>query len=219
MPLPPLIPRNVLFGNPEKAAPWLSPEGARIAYLAPHAGVLSVWVRTIGAGDDRVVASDPKRPIRTAFWAPDGTRVLYLQDTAGDENFHLFAADPSGAEPPVDLTPYEGVLVQLQSLDLTRPDVVLIAMNRRDRQLFDVYRLDPRSGEASLDTENPGNVSAFADDAEMVVRAGVVQHADASHEILVRDAAESPWRSLVRFRPDDGTPGLQASRRTAVRCS
>lgn len=209
MPLPPLIPRDVLFGNPEKAAPWLSPDGTRIAYLAPHAGVLSVWVRTIGTADDRVVASDPKRPIRTALWSPDGTRVLYFQDAGGDENFHLFAADPEGGSPPVDLTPYEGVVVQLQSLDLTRPDAMLIAMNKRDPQLFDVYRLDPRSGEASLDTENPGNVSAFADDAEMVIRAGVVQNADASHEILVRDAAEAPWRTLVRFDPADGTPNLQ----------
>jgi dipeptidyl aminopeptidase/acylaminoacyl peptidase len=208
VPATPLIPRAVLFGNPQKASPWLSPDGTRIAYLAPHDGVLSVWVRTLGAEDDRVVASDPARPIRNAFWTPDGTRVLYLQDAAGDENFHLFAADPSGKEPPVDLTPYPGVLVQLQSIDLTRPDVILIAMNRRDRQLFDVYRLDPRTGETTLDTENPGTISSFADDAEMVVRAGVVQHPDASHEILVRDGPGAPWRTLARFPAEDGMPEI-----------
>ncbi|HYW54976.1 MAG TPA: S9 family peptidase [Dongiaceae bacterium] len=204
----PIIPRDVLFGNPEKAAPWLSPDGARIAYLAPHEGTLSVYVRTIGASDDRLVASDPKRPIRNAFWAPDGTRVLYLQDANGDENFHLFAADPDGETAPVDLTPYEGVLVQLQSLDLHRSDVMLVAMNKRDPQLFDVYRLDPRTGELTLDTENPGAVSAFADDADMVVRAGVIQHADASSEIVVRDTATAPWRTLARFDAIDGMPDL-----------
>jgi dipeptidyl aminopeptidase/acylaminoacyl peptidase len=208
MSTPPLIPRDVLFGNPEKAAPWLSPDGTRIAYLAPHEGTLSVWVRTIGTDDDRLVASDPQRPIRNAFWTPDGSRVLYLQDARGDENFHLFAADPEGNAPAVDLTPYEGTLVQLQSLDLSRPDVILIAMNRRDPQLFDVYRLDPRTGEATLDTENPGGISAFADDAEMIVRAGVIQHPDASSEIVVRDAADAPWRTLARFDAADGTPDL-----------
>jgi dipeptidyl aminopeptidase/acylaminoacyl peptidase len=208
MALPPLIPRDVLFGNPEKAAPWLSPDGARIAYLAPHEGTLSVWVRTVGADDDRVVASDPNRPIRNAFWAPDGSRVLYLQDAGGDENFHLFAADPEGGVPAVDLTPYENTLVELQSLDLDRPDAILIAMNRRDPQLFDVYRLDPRSGETTLDTQNPGGVAAFADDADMVVRAGAIQHADASSEIIVRDAAGAPWRTLARFDAADGTPEL-----------
>ena len=198
----------MLFGNPEKAAPWLSPDGTRIAYLAPHEGTLSVWVRTIGADDDRLVASDPHRPIRNAFWTPDGTRVLYLQDARGDENFHLFAADPDGGAEPVDLTPYEGTLVQLQSLDLDRPDVILIAMNRRDPQLFDVYRLDPRTGEATLDTENPGAVSEFADDADFIVRAGVIQHPDASCEIVVRDDAGAPWRTLARFDVADGTPEL-----------
>jgi dipeptidyl aminopeptidase/acylaminoacyl peptidase len=206
--MPELIPRDVLFGNPEKAAPWLSPDGTRIAYLAPHEGMLSVWVRTIGAGDDRVVASDPQRPIRNAFWAPDGLRVLYVQDARGDENFHVFAADPGGRAAAVDLTPYDGTVVQLQSLDLSRPDVILIAMNRRDPQLFDVYRLDPRTGETTLDTENPGNVAAFADDAEMVVRAGVIQHPDASAEIIVRDTADAPWRTLARFDAADGTPDL-----------
>ncbi|HEY4440251.1 MAG TPA: prolyl oligopeptidase family serine peptidase, partial [Candidatus Elarobacter sp.] len=201
-----LIPRAVLFGNPEKAAPSLSPDGTRIAYLAPHNGVLAVWVRTIGRDDDRVVACDPERPIRNAFWAPDGSRVLYLQDTGGDENFHLFAADPSGESDAVDLTPYPNTRVDVQSIDLSRPQTILIAMNKRDPQVFDVWRLDPALGTATLETENPGNVSAFADDTEMRIRAGVVQHDDASAEILVRDTVEAPWRSLARFDAEDGTP-------------
>jgi dipeptidyl aminopeptidase/acylaminoacyl peptidase len=203
-----LIPRDLLFGNPEKAAPFISPDGTRIAYLAPHEGTLSVWVRTIGREDDRVVASDPARPIRTAFWAPDGTRVLYAQDAAGNENFHLFAADPHGGAAPVDLTPYEGCLVLVQAVNLDRTDVMLILMNRRDPQFFDVYRLDPRTGETTLDTENPGGVSSFAEDAQLIVRGGVIQHADASCEIIVRDAADAPWRTLARFDAEDGTPQL-----------
>jgi dipeptidyl aminopeptidase/acylaminoacyl peptidase len=203
-----LIPRDVLFGYPEKTGPALSPDGTRIAYLAPSDGALSVWVRTIGADDDRVVASDPTRPIRNAFWSPDGSRVLYLQDAGGDENFHLFAADPQGRAEPVDLTPYADTRVDVQSIDYRRPDVMLLAMNRRDPTVFDVHRLDPRTGTSVLDTENPGGVSAFADDAEMHVRAGVIQHADASSEIVVRDTPQAPWRTFARFEPDDGTPDV-----------
>ena len=81
-----LIPRDVLFGNPEKTMPALSPDGRRIAYLAPHDDVLSIWVRTVGAEDDRVVATDPVRPIRNVFWSPGGERILFLQDAGGDEN-------------------------------------------------------------------------------------------------------------------------------------
>ena len=201
-----LIPRDVLFGYPERTAPKLSPDGTRILYLAPHEGSLAVWVRTIGKDDDRVVASDPKRPIRTALWSPDDARVLYLQDSGGDENFHLFGADPQGGSAPVDLTPWEGARVEVQAIDPHRPDVMLVAANRRDPRLFDVLRLDPRTGETTMDTENPGTIAAFAEDADLVVRAGIVQHPDASAELLVRDSAGAPWRSLARFEPDDGLP-------------
>ncbi len=201
-----LIPRDVLFSYPEKAGPSLSPDGTRITYLAPSGGTLAVWVRTIGAADDRVVAVDPKRPIREAFWSPDGARVLFLQDSAGDENFHLFAADPQGGAEPTDLTPYPGARVDVQALDPWRPDQMLITANHRDATLFDVYRLDPRTGETALDTENPGTIGAFVEDARMVVRGGVVQHPDASSELLVRDDAGAPWRSLATFHPDDGPP-------------
>jgi dipeptidyl aminopeptidase/acylaminoacyl peptidase len=201
-----LIPRDVLFGYPERTAPALSPDGTRIAYLAPADGVLAVWVRTIGQDDDRVVAADPKRPIRHAVWSPDGARVLYLQDAGGDENFHLFAADPQGGAAPVDLTPSENTRVELLAIDPQRPERVLIATNQRDPRVFDVYALDPRSGEAALDTENPGNFASFCEDAHLVVRAGVVQNADASTELLVRDDVRAPWRTLARFAADEGLP-------------
>ena len=83
--LPPLIPRSVLFGNPERAAPKLSPDGARLAYLAPHNGVLNVWVRTVGGSDDRPLTADSLRGVWEYLWRPDGEGVLYLQDRDGDE--------------------------------------------------------------------------------------------------------------------------------------
>jgi dipeptidyl aminopeptidase/acylaminoacyl peptidase len=206
VPTPELIPRDVLFGHSERTAPAISPDGTRIAYLAPHEGTLAVWVRTLGAADDRVVASDPNRPIRHAIWSPGGERVLFLQDTGGDENFHLYAADPNGGAAAEDLTARAGTRVMVQAIDPHRPDRVLIAWNRRDARVFDVYALDPRTGESVLDTENPGTVAAFATDAAMVVRAGVAQRADASSEVIVRDGAGAPWRTLATFAAEDGMP-------------
>ena len=88
--LPRLIPRETLFGNPEQDAARVSPDGRMLAYLAPHEGTQSVWVRTIGARDDRVVAYDPERPIGWARWQGDGRHILYLQDRGGNENYHVF---------------------------------------------------------------------------------------------------------------------------------
>src|SRR5438477_132379 len=104
--LPPLIPRKELFGNPVKAAPQISPDGKRLAYLAPDKkNVLQVWVRTVGKDDDRVVTADKKRGIHQFLWtfAPD--MLLYAQDKDGDENYHVYTVDLKG-DTVRDLTPF-----------------------------------------------------------------------------------------------------------------
>jgi hypothetical protein len=40
----PLIPRKVLFGNPDRSQVRISPDGATLSWLAPRDGVLNVWV-------------------------------------------------------------------------------------------------------------------------------------------------------------------------------
>src|SRR5262249_41403269 len=92
--LPALIPREVLFGNPERTTPHLSPDGARLAWIAPDKkNVRQVWVKTIGKDDDKVVTADKKRGIRQFFWAKDDRTLLYMQDTDGDENYHIHGVD------------------------------------------------------------------------------------------------------------------------------
>ena len=203
--LPPLIPRDMLFGNPEKMRPKLSPDGAMLAYLAPSDGMLSVWVRTIGQADDRVVARDPARPISLMAWRGDSRHVLYLQDRAGDENYHVFQVDVAGGAPR-ELTPGERLKANIIALDHRFPDEILIAQNLRDETVFDVYRLDLESGVAELDVQNPGDVAAWLSDNAFVVRAAVVQNDDGSSLIRVRDDAASPWRTLDEYTFEDG-PG------------
>jgi len=114
--LPPLIPREVLFGNPERANPQISPDGTKLAYLAPYEGVLNVWVRTVGKEDDRVVTSDKKRGIRFFFWQEDSEHILYLQDRDGDENWHLYQTNIH-TKRTRDLTPFEGVQARVVATD------------------------------------------------------------------------------------------------------
>src|SRR5882724_476523 len=90
---PPLLPRTLLFGNPERALPRISPDGKRLAYLAPRDGVLNVYVRTVGQDDDRPLTAETVRPVRMLTWTEDSQYILYPQDTNGDENFHLFRAN------------------------------------------------------------------------------------------------------------------------------
>src|SRR5437764_6237521 len=47
--LPTLIPREILFGNPERTDPQISPGGSQLTWLAPDKnGVLNVWVSAMG---------------------------------------------------------------------------------------------------------------------------------------------------------------------------
>ena len=205
--LPPLIPRAVLFGNPEKDGPQVSPDGKHLAYLAPQDGVLNVWVRTLGAEDDRVVTDDKKRGIRNFFWRLDSAHVLYLQDADGDENFHLYQTEVA-TRATEDLTPFPGVRALPLASDPNFPDTLLVSLNKRDPRLFDVYRLDLPTRALTLDTENPGDVAGFSADNALQVRAAQVQLPNGGTEIRVRDEAGTAWRIFQTWGPDESNGGI-----------
>ena len=96
------IPLETLFGNPERTAPRLSPDGTRLAYLAPEDGVLNIWMGPVGEDRFEPVTRDRDRGIRSYFWGHDNRSLFYVQDTGGDENWHLFRVDlASGQATPV----------------------------------------------------------------------------------------------------------------------
>ena len=99
-----LIPRSVLFGNPERSAAQISPDGSRLSFLAPRDGVLNVWVQDLPDGEARPLTTADKRPIRSYGWARDGKHLLYVQDKDGNENFHVYAVDAETSDER-DLTP------------------------------------------------------------------------------------------------------------------
>jgi dipeptidyl aminopeptidase/acylaminoacyl peptidase len=199
--LPPLIPRDVLFGNPERTSPRLSPDGKRLAWLAPDKNnVLQVWVKTIGKEDDKIVTADKKRGIRIHFWAEDNRTLLYMQDTDGDENFHVYGVDLVSGNVR-DYTPLQGVRAGVVALDEKFPNEILVQMNARTRETFDVYRLNLETGALVPDTENPGDVVGWLADDNMQVRLGQVSTPDGGTEIRVRDDVKSPWRSWMKVGP------------------
>lgn len=165
----PLIPRDVLFGNPDRAAPQISPDGTRLAYLAPVDGVLNVWVAPAhepAAG--KPVTSDSNRGIRRFFWAFNGTHLAYLQDKGGDENWRLYSVDISQGDGVVekDLTPFEGVRADVDGISPRFPDEALITLNKRSAATPDLYRVNMKTGELTLVRENDANYTGFVTDDE-----------------------------------------------------
>ncbi|MBI3554267.1 MAG: S9 family peptidase [Elusimicrobia bacterium] len=197
------IPREVLFGNPEKAAPKLSPDGRHFAYLAPDEGVLNIWA---GRWDDpsslRPVTKDRDRGIRSYFWAEDHKSLLFVQDRDGDENWHLYQSDIAGSTPK-DLTPFPEVQAQVVGTDPKFPHEVLIGLNARDKRVHDVHRLDLRTGRLTLEVENPGSVTGWLADTRFRVRCAKAMRPDGGTELLVRDTDAGEWRSFISWGPDD----------------
>ncbi len=200
--LPPLIPREVLFGNPEKTQAKISPNGKLLAYLAPDKGVLNVWVRTIGQNDDQVVTADKKRGIQYYEWQQDSEHILYIQDRDGDEDWHVYQTNLK-TKNTRDLTPFQGVRAQGFNTDPNFPDEILIPLNIRDRRLHDMYRINLENGAVVMDTENPGDVFLFMVDNRFQVRAGQVMLPDGGTEIRVRDNEKSPWRTFLKWGPEE----------------
>ncbi len=203
----PLIPREVLFGNPGRAAPKISPDGSYIAFLAPDEGVLNVWVRTVGNNDEKVITKDRKRGIRQYFWSENSVQLLYLQDKDGDENWHLFAVHRDTKEVR-DLTPYEKVQVQPIRIDRHHPNDILVGLNIRDERLHDVYSINIETGKQTLLIENPGDVVEWVVDNEFTVRGSISQTPDGGFLLKIRHKGGNTWNNIVSWSAEEGFPGV-----------
>jgi len=159
-----LIPRDSLFGNPDKASAKLSPDGTHISYLAPVEGVLNIWVASsqtpLAAAP---VTSDDSRGIRSYFWAYTNEHVVYIQDKGGDENWRVYSTNVNTQE-TIDLTPMEGVAAQIQQVSADFPNEILIAINDRVAQFHDIYKVNIETGARELVQENNGYAGYVTDD-------------------------------------------------------
>jgi dipeptidyl aminopeptidase/acylaminoacyl peptidase len=196
-----LIPRNVLFGNPVKTSPRIAPDGKRMAYLAPVNNVLNVWVGTVG-GDFQPATQDTERGIRSYTWTHDNQHILYIQDTGGNENWHLYATNLETKETR-DLTPFENVQARVIDSSKHFPNELLIGLNRDNPQVHDVYHLDLPTGELTLVAKNPGNVAGWLADTNFKVRGAVTAQPDGGLELLVRDNEQSEWSKVLTWNADD----------------
>jgi dipeptidyl aminopeptidase/acylaminoacyl peptidase len=207
--LPPLIPREILFGNPARTRPQLSPDGKYLAYLAPdQKNVLQVWLRSLEpAGEapteDHPITNDKKRGIRSYFWAYDGVHLIYLQDADGDENFHCFSVNIQ-TNRVRDLTPFQDVKAQPIDLNPDFPDQFLVGLNLNNPQSFDVYRVDLTTGAIWFEAENPGDIVSWVVDAKFQVRAAIAATPDGGSDLLYRGAlAEDSWEILRHWSAED----------------
>jgi dipeptidyl aminopeptidase/acylaminoacyl peptidase len=194
--MPRLIPREVLMTPPPKAWPKISPDGKRLAYIAPdEAGVANIWVQPAEGGTATLVTHE-RRGIGDYDWSGDGSHILFGQDGAGDENQHIFAADFATGNVR-DLTPFRGVRSQNYLVDTKHPNEILVELNLRDRKVFDVHRVNLETGAIVLEAKNPGDVNSWTTDGDFVIRAATALDTSGRTIVRVRDSATAAWRDVL----------------------
>ncbi len=206
-----LIPRSVLFGNPDHMSPSVSPDGRLLIWVAPLDGVLNLWTAPLDRSTTpRPITHDGDRGIRSYLACHDDRHLLYLQDSGGDENWRIhrldLAALLNGEDAAAELvTPGEGIQARIAGHNRWHPNTVLIALNDRTPQLHDLHTLDLRTGQVSLLAENPGFLSWLVD-PELRVRGGMTMGEDGSTTVMLRrdpDSEAGEVEPYLSFGPAD----------------
>src|SRR5580658_6330376 len=200
--LPPIIDRELLFGDPEISGAQLSPDGRYIAFVKPWKETRNIWVKKTDEpfSSARLMTTETARPVAGFLWTRDARFIAYAKDNAGDENFNVYSVDPgapapSGADAPPsrDLTNLAGVRVMLFSAPKSDPDVIYIGLNDRDKSWHDLYKLKISTGERTLIRQNTDRIAAWIFDLKGNLR-------------LAQRVQDSGDQEILRVDPGGFTP-------------
>ena len=208
------IPLEDFFRNSERTGYQLSPDGSYISYMAPYKDRLNVFVRRVDETDEHAIriTNETERSVAGYMWA-DNQRLLYMKDTAGDENYQLYGVHRDGSDDRA-YTAFNGVRTSLIDDLEEQQGVVMIGMNKRNPEVFDPYRLNIETGELTLLAENPGNIQGWMTDHDGRLRVATAIVDGVNTQILYRDTEDEPFKpvlttnfrdvvSFMEFTPDN----------------
>ena len=192
--LPALLPMEDFFKNPQSAAFSISPDGNLLAFARPWERRMNIYIKDLETGNERRITSATERDISGFFWKGND-KIVYVQDTGGDENFHVFVTDLKGSK-HTDLTPFEKVRAGITDDLEDDPVHMLIEMNKNNPEVFDVYRCDINTGELVLVAENPGNIAGWGTDHDGKLRIAI-QTDGVNTSFLYRTTEDEEFRNLI----------------------
>lgn len=197
--MPEKISLEDFFRNPEKIRFQISPNGDYLSYMAPWQNRLNVFTRRIDSGSgtsnaDQRVTNETERNVAGYFWGSN-SRIVFLKDKGGDENFHLFSVTVDGIDER-DLTPFEGITVQVIDELEENDDEVIIGMNQRNKEIFDAYRLNIHTGALTLEAENSGNITDWVTDHAGEIRIAITTDG-VNNSFLYREKKSDAFKVLL----------------------
>lgn len=195
--------------NPGNFGYELSPDGNYITYSSAWENRANVFVKKMNDDSEPVRVSNSKdRDVAGFFWKDNN--LLYLKDKGGDENFHIYSTTFNGSEEK-DLTPYPNVTVGLLSGLQGVKDEILIMMNKEDATVFDVYKLNVKTGETTHVAKNPGNITSWLADRNGNVRIAVASDG-VEGTILYRDSEKDEFKPFIEMEAGDEVMPLAFSK-------
>ena len=196
------IPLEDFFKNPEKSSYQISPNGSYYSYMAPYKNRMNIFIQKIGDSSATQLTFEEKRDISGYFW-PNNEQLVFLKDDAGDENFHLFGVDIDGSN-PISFTDFDGVKAQIIDDLPDQKDFIIIGLNKRNKQVFDPYRLNLKSGKISILAENPGNIQGWMFDHEGKLRIATAIVDGVNTSLLYRDSEQEEFKTIVTTNFKEG---------------
>ncbi|HYO90868.1 MAG TPA: hypothetical protein VEQ40_04500, partial [Pyrinomonadaceae bacterium] len=191
--LPPLIDRQLFFGDPEISGAQISPDGQFISFIKPFKGTRNIWVKRASEpfSAARPITNDTKRPIPGYFWSWDGRYILFTQDQGGNENYNVYAVNPAekpaaGEDVPKarNLTDAKDVRALIYDVPRTEPDIMYVGLNDRDKSWHDLYRVKISTGERTLVRQNTERISGWTFDNKGQLRLATRAAASGDTEIM-----------------------------------
>jgi len=208
--LPELIPLRDFFINQETRFGYrISPDGLKLGWIAVDNRILSIHFKTIGAKDEKVINTHSARSIYGFAWVQDSRRMLFLQDQAGNGNYHIYLADSATPDQkPVDLTPFDETRAWIHQILRSDAEHILVGHNRRDKSVDDLYRLNLNTGEQDLLAQNPGDVLTWISDDDGVLRARIrkLENEERILEILQKRA--NSWQQMISWDMEESVQFL-----------
>jgi dipeptidyl aminopeptidase/acylaminoacyl peptidase len=196
------IPLEDFFKNPEKSSYQISPDGSFYSFMAPYKKRMNIFIQKIGDSSATQLTFEEARDIAGYFW-PNDEQIVFLKDEGGDENFHLFGVNIDGSN-PISFTDFDGVRAQIIDDLPDQKDFVVIGLNKRNKQVFDPYRLNLKTGETSMLAENPGNIQGWMFDHDGKLRIATAIVDGVNQSILYRENEEDEFKTIITTNFKEG---------------
>ena len=196
------IPLENFFKNPEKSSYQISPNGDYYSFMAPYKNRMNIFVQKRGDTSSVQLTFEEDRDVAGYFW-PNDNQIMFLKDDGGDENYHLFGVNIDGSN-LIGYTDFEGVRAQIIDDLPDQNEFVVIGLNKRNKQVFDPYRLNLISGELTMIAENPGNIQGWMFDHDGKLRLATAIVDGVNQSILYRDSEDEEFKTIITTNFKEG---------------